>query len=237
MAQKMQPGFVMAPNDRFLSASQNAARARFADLFAGKLAIITPLLWLLFAINLMVFYFVNVWLQTIVTPAILKVGGSAATAQNASLMFQLGGSVCALAICRFVDRMGLRPVILLILLGMPATAAIGYFATSPLLVWVAFASGFCLLGAQFGLNATAGMIYPTHVRSLGVGYAFGIGRFGAFGGPALGGMLIGMNLPLHNLYVIAATPLVISLIACLIMIRLQAATDVKNGSPVRGFPS
>jgi AAHS family 4-hydroxybenzoate transporter-like MFS transporter len=195
---------------------------------------ITPLLWLLFALNLMVFYFVNVWLQTIVTPAILKAGGSAATAQNASLMFQLGGSICALLMCRFVDKMGLRPVVLLILLGMPATAAIGYYATSPWLVWVAFASGFCLLGVQFGLNATAGIVYPTQVRSLGVGYAFGIGRFGAFGGPALGGVLIGMNLPLQSLYVIAATPLVVSLIACLIMIRLLAAAEVKNGAPLLG---
>jgi AAHS family 4-hydroxybenzoate transporter-like MFS transporter len=133
-----------------------------------------------------------------------------------------------------VDKMGLRPVVLLILLGMPATAAIGYYATSPWLVWVAFASGFCLLGVQFGLNATAGIVYPTQVRSLGVGYAFGIGRFGAFGGPALGGVLIGMNLPLQSLYVIAATPLVVSLIACLIMIRLLAATEVKNGAPLLG---
>ena len=83
-----------------------------ADLFAGKFATITPLLWLLFAINLMVFYFVTIWMQTIITPAIVKAGGSAATAQNANLMFQLGGSICALVMCRFVDRMGLRPVVL-----------------------------------------------------------------------------------------------------------------------------
>jgi MFS transporter, AAHS family, 4-hydroxybenzoate transporter len=234
IAQKMQPGLVMGPNDRFVAAGQNAARARFADLFAARLAVITPLLWLLFALNLMVFYFVNVWLQTLVTPAILKAGGSAATAQNASLMFQLGGSICALLMCRFVDKMGLRPVVLLIVLGMPTTAAIGYFATSSLLVWVAFASGFCLLGVQFGLNATAGIIYPTHVRSLGVGYAFGICRFGAFGGPALGGMLIGMNLPLQSLYIIAATPLVISLIACLVMIGLLATADTANRAPALG---
>ena len=220
LAQIMQPGLVIRPDDRFTSASHNSSKARFADLFAGRFALITPLLWLLFAINLMVFYFVNIWLQTIITPAILKAGGTAATAQYAGLMFQLGGSVCGVAMCRFIDRMGLRPVILLILLGIPSTAAIGYYATSPALIWLAFASGFCLLGIQFGLNATAGMLYPTHVRSLGVGYAFGIGRFGAFGGPALGGMLIGMNVSLQNLYVISAAPLVISLLVCLVMIRI-----------------
>jgi AAHS family 4-hydroxybenzoate transporter-like MFS transporter len=226
IARKMQPGFEMAPADRFISASQSAPRARFADLFVGKLAIVTPLLWLLFAINLMVFYFVNIWMQTVITPAILKAGGVAATAQDASLMFQLGGSICALVICRFVDRMGLRPIIILILLGMPATAAIGYVATSPWLIWVTFAAGFCLLGIQFGLNAMSGVLYPTHVRSLGVGYAFGIGRFGAFGGPAIGGLLIGMNLPLSNLYVLAATPLIISLIACIALIRVHAPAEI-----------
>jgi AAHS family 4-hydroxybenzoate transporter-like MFS transporter len=223
IARRMQPGFTMGPNDRFVTGSQNVERARFADLFTGQFAITTPLLWLLFAINLMVFYFVNIWMQTIITPAIIKAGGVAATAQDASLMFQLGGSICALVMCRFVDKLGLRPVILLILLGIPATAAIGYAATTPWLIWATFASGFCLLGVQFGLNATAGIMYPTHVRSLGVGYAFGIGRFGAFGGPALGGMLIGMNLPLQNLYLVAAMPLVISLVACFILIRLQAS--------------
>ena len=225
IAGKMQPGFTMAPDDRFVSVSQSAKRARFSDLFAGRLAIATPLLWLLFAINLMVFYFVNIWLATIVTPAIVQAGGSVTTAQTATFMFQLGGTICALMMCRFVDRLGLRPVIVLILFGIPATAAIGFFATSPWLIWMAFASGFCLLGIQFGLNATSGIVYPTHVRSLGVGYAFGIGRFGAFGGPALGGLLIGMNLPLNQLYTIAATPLIISLVACMVMIRLADSAN------------
>ena len=153
----------------------------------------------------------------------MAAGGSAATAQDAGLMFQLGGSICALVMCRFVDRLGLRPVLLLIALAIPTTALIGYYATSSALVWIAFASGFCLLGVQFGLNAFAGMLYPTHVRSLGVGYAFGIGRFGAFGGPALGGVLIGMRTPLTELYLIAVAPLILSVIACFAMIALSEA--------------
>ena len=194
IAQKIQPGLVVGPDDRFVSSERHwvetALRRSVRRQARGRHAIAVASV----RHQPHGVLFVNIWLQTIITPAILKAGGSAATAQNANLMFQLGGSICALAMCRFVDRLGLRPVILLILLGMPATAAIGYVATSPALVWVTFVSGFCLLGIQFGLNATAGILYPTHVRSLGVGYAFGIGRFGAFGGPALGGMLIGMNL-------------------------------------------
>jgi AAHS family 4-hydroxybenzoate transporter-like MFS transporter len=235
VARRIEPSLVIGPDDRFVSSTEHAAKPRLADLFVGKFAGVTPLLWLLFAINLMVFYFVTTWMQTIITPAMVKAGGSAATVQNASLMFQLGGSICALVICRFVDRMGLRPVILLIVLAIPATAAIGYMATSPELIWVTFASGFCLLGIQFGLNATAGILYPSHVRSLGVGAAFGVGRFGAFGGPAIGGALIGMRLPLQQLYLLAAAPLVISLIACIIMIRIaDTAQGAEVGEPVLG---
>ena len=44
-----------------------------------------------------------------------------------------------------------------------------------------------------------------------------------------------MNLTLQNLYIIAAVPLVISLIACLIMIYLyDAASDAKGGAPALG---
>jgi len=176
-------GTTIGPNDVIVSASHNRDKARFIDLFVGKFALITPLMWLLFAINLMVFYFVNIWLQTIITPALIKAGGNAATAQNAGLMFQLGGSVCGLVMCRFVDKMGLRPVILLILLGIPSTAAIGYLATTPWLVWITFVSGFCLLGIQFGLNATAGIMYPTHVRALGVALPYALAN-ALFGGTA-----------------------------------------------------
>ena len=221
LAQRMRSDIEVGPQDRIVTLHHSGVQARFSDLFAGKFAVLTPLLWLLFAINLMVFYFIGSWMQTIIGPAIAKAGGNPATAQTANAMFQLGGSVCGLVMARFIDRMGLRPVVLLIVLAIPATAAIGYFATTPWLIWVASAAGFCLLGIQFGLNATAGMIYPTYVRSYGVGWAFGIGRFGAFGGPALGGMLIAMQVPLGQLYLYAATPLIISLLACLWMIRLH----------------
>ena len=221
LARRMTSTIEIGADDRIVASDRGAVKARLGDLFSGRFAVLTPLLWLLFAINLMVFYFVGSWMQTIIGPAIVKAGGNPATAQTANAMFQLGGSVCGLVMARFVDRLGLRPVIGLIVRASPATAAIGYYATRPELVLVASIAGFCLLGIQFGLNATAGMIYPTHVRSYGVGWAFGIGRFGAFGGPAIGGMLIGMNVPLGQLYLYAALPLVISLVACIMMIRLH----------------
>jgi AAHS family 4-hydroxybenzoate transporter-like MFS transporter len=74
-------------------------------------------------------------------------------------------------------------------------------------------AGFCTLGAQFGNNAASGLIYPTAIRSRGVGWALGVGRFGSVIGPLAGGMLIGMKLPRKQLFLLAAVPMVVGLIA------------------------
>src|SRR3984893_9772742 len=71
---------------------------------------------------------------------------------------------------------------------------------------VVFISGMCLLGGQIGLNALAGTIYPTFVRSTGAGWALGIGRIGSILGPVVGGVLIGMKLSMPALFVCAAIP-------------------------------
>jgi AAHS family 4-hydroxybenzoate transporter-like MFS transporter len=85
---------------------------------------------------------------------------------------------------------------------------------------VVFLGGFCVLGLQFGLNATAAMIYPTSIRSNGAGWALGVGRVGSIAGPLVGGALIAMKAPVQQLYVIAAVPLLVGAIACFVLMRL-----------------
>ena len=75
-------------------------------------------------------------------------------------------------------------------------------------------------GAQFGNNASAGLLYPTSVRARGVGLALSIGRFGSIIGPAAGAMLLGLDISMQTLFLIAALPVVIGLIAALLLTRL-----------------
>jgi AAHS family 4-hydroxybenzoate transporter-like MFS transporter len=107
-------------------------------------------------------------------------------------------------------------------LAVPAIAAIGYFAdqSQSLVLMAAFAAGFCVLGLQFGLNAASGMIYPTPVRALGSGWAFGIGRFGSILGPIFGGYLVAQHLPLPDLFLIWAVPSCVGFLACLTLTLL-----------------
>jgi AAHS family 4-hydroxybenzoate transporter-like MFS transporter len=51
--------------------------------------------------------------------------------------------------------------------------------TQPLLMALLCVEGFCLLGAQGSLYALAANVYPTNIRSTGVGAAAGFGRAGA----------------------------------------------------------
>ena len=232
IARKLAPNQVIANDARFTTATAlrhatvhggivASILRSLSGLFTGRFAIVTPLIWLLFAINLMVFYFVNIWTPAILGPIVVHAGGAADTAFKALFAFQIAGTLGGLMLTGFLDKMGLRPVFLLIIIAMPVTAAIGWSASNGLLVAFAAAAGFCLLTIQFGLNASVGIIYPTEIRSNGVGWAFGIGRFGAILGPLIGAYLLGQHVSVDALFAYVAAPLVISAIACLVLIRLH----------------
>lgn len=187
-----------------------------SELFTGRLALITPILWVLFAINLMVFYFMNSWIPLIFTDA----GMSAGTIAIAVSWFQWGGTLGGLAMARPTDLWGFVPVGVLFLVGVPIVAAVGMLehSSAGTLLFMVGLAGFCTLGLQFGLNALAGLIYPTRYRSNGLGWAFGMGRIGSFLGPVLGGVLIAMHQPFAQLFLYASIPLIVGLLFTLVMI-------------------
>ena len=74
-------------------------------------------------------------------------------------------------------------------------------------------SGFCVLGAQFGNNASAGLLYPTAFRAKGVGWALAVGRIGSIAGPMVGARLIGLKLPLRQLFLAPAMPMLVGAVA------------------------
>ena len=51
-------------------------------------------------------------------------------------------------------------------------------------------TGFCLSGAQTGLNAYAPGCYPTMARATGVSWMLGVGRLGSILGSSIGGLLL-----------------------------------------------
>jgi AAHS family 4-hydroxybenzoate transporter-like MFS transporter len=188
-----------------------------AQLFSGRLAFITPILWLCFITALMANYFLNSWL-----PLIFENSGF--TAQQSGLAiscYHYGGTVGGLFVALVLGRFGFTAIAALFVLAVPAIAAIGLpgisFAT---MVSAVALAGFCTLGAQFGNNAASGLLYPTVYRSRGVGWALGVGRLGSVIGPLVGGVLLGRRLPLQQLFIFAALPMAAGLIASAVLARL-----------------
>jgi AAHS family 4-hydroxybenzoate transporter-like MFS transporter len=215
MLRRLDPKLELSESDQFVTNEVAGSKFRLSQLFEGRFALATPLLWLVFAVNLMIFYFINSWMPTLVA----AVDGTATRGVLALTIFQLGGTCGGLALSRLVDKHGLKPITIMFCIAVPVVASIGYLALSSpdLMLVAAFVGGFCVLGLQFGLNATPGMLYPTSCRANGAGFAFGVGRVGAVLGPIVGGILVGMQLPVNVLYVYAAVPLVLGAIACFIL--------------------
>jgi len=91
-------------------------------LFADGLALITPLLWICFACNLMGFYFLLSWLPTLLTGAKLPPSEAAI----ATALVQIGGTVGGLALARPIDAKGFLPVTILFACSVLAVGALGY---------------------------------------------------------------------------------------------------------------
>src|ERR1700733_555394 len=230
----MQPGLTLDPASNFvIGGEDNRQKFSYAAIFKGRLAWITPMFWLSNAINLMIFYFVNQWMPTILA-------GNGVPAGRAGLAVtgvQLAGTLGGLIIMRPLDLFGFIPVPILFALAIPIIACIGLSGLSVTMTFVLVAAaGFCLLGLQFGNIASETNMYPTYIRSWGVGSCFGAGRVGSVIGPYVGGYLIAAHMPLQQMFMIAAIPLVLGLVNSIVLVPLYR-TEWANQGGMRGMPA
>ena len=221
LVHQIRPDFVIPPNARFvIEDERNYAKFNPKLLFSEGLALITPLVWLLFILNLMGFFFLLSWTPTLLVTAAHQppaVGALAGTA------LQLGGTCGALLLCRWLDRQRFLAIAILFALAVPVVGSVGWFGTTSqtALVIAAFLSGFIVLGIQTGINVVGALIYPTSLRSNGSGWQLGIGRIGSIVGPLLGAAFVGMAI--EQLYMWAALPFAVGAVIAFIVWRLTEA--------------
>jgi MFS transporter, AAHS family, 4-hydroxybenzoate transporter len=217
---EIRPGFQVPPNARFVIEDEKQYPGfNPAYLFRDGLALITPLLWLLFALNLMGYFFLISWTPTLMTAAKLP----PATAALAGASLQVGGTIGALVLCWWLQKHRFLAVSILFVIAVPVVASIGYAGlTSQTAVLVAtFLAGFFVLGIQSGINVVGALVYPTSLRANGSGWELGIGRIGSIVGPLVGALFVGM--PVQNLYMWSALPFAGGAIVCFVIYRLNAA--------------
>ncbi len=217
----IRPDYVVPPNAKFVIEDEKQyAGFSPGHLFRDGLALITPLLWLLFALNLMGYFFLISWTPTLMIAAKLP----PATAALAGASLQVGGTVGALLLCWWLQKHRFLAVAILFVVAVPAVGAIGFaagLASQTAVLVTIFVAGFLVLGIQSGINVIGAMVYPTSLRANGSGWELGIGRIGSIVGPLVGGLLIG--LPVDQLYMWSALPFAAGAVICFIIHRLNAA--------------
>ncbi|MEH6543764.1 MAG: MFS transporter [Porticoccaceae bacterium] len=161
----------------------------------------TLLIWTVFFFNLMVVYFLYSWIPTL----LVNSGYALAQASQTLVVLNVGGALSPFIFAWMIRRWGSRPVLSsCFLLGALSMMILGQVSSSSLtlVMTMAFFSGFFIVGGQISINAFSSYLYPTTIRSTGVGWANGIGRAGSIVGPILAGALITMALGLNVYFVV-----------------------------------
>lgn len=223
------PGFKVPPNATFIiEDEQQFPGFNPVYLFRQGLWLITPLLWLLFALNLMGYFFLLSWTPTLM--AVLKLPPSVGALAGA--MIQVGGTVGALVLARWFERRRFFAIAIVFVIAVPVVASIGFAGTTSTtaLAIAAFCAGFCVLGIQTGINVAGALVYPTSLRANGSGWELGIGRIGSIIGPLVGALFVG--LPVEKLYMWSSLPFALGAVVCFAIwklneARLQAHPELK----------
>lgn len=213
--------------DRFELAEPPARGMPVAQLLGGRLAPATLLLWLVFFLNLGLLYLFSSWLPTLLN----EIGLSLPVAQRTAALFQLGGVAGGFVLAGLIKRFG--PFVLLMgSYTLAAVALIGLSLHLSVYLLVALAvliTGNGINGAQVALNAISATLYPTAARASGVGWALGVGRFGAIVGPLVAGTLMYAGVAAAHVFWLAALP---TLGCALAVALLRSAVARTAASPV-----
>ncbi len=194
-------------------------------LFTENRASITLLLWIAFAMSLMGHYFLTSWLPTILAGAAVPF----TYAVISGALLQGGGGVGGLLICWITDKKGILSIALAFCAGAPFVVFVPQARGSVLLI-LSFLIGFFLIGSQIALNSISGTIYPTEIRSTGVGWALGVGRIGSILGPVVGGILISRDVPMQSLFILIALVILLCAVSVLMLWRIAEARQFSVSS-------
>lgn len=180
-----------------------AVHKGLVDLFRGRLAVMTILVWSTYLLNTMVLYGLSVWL-----PSLLVNQGFSLVKSYTYAMVQAGGAAFGgLALGLLMDRFGRKSgLVLTYLLGGFAVVFFGLARTDFHLFLAGAATGIFVVGTPTALNVVCSEIYPTGVRSTGIASAQAAGRIGSIMGPLAGGMLQAFEVSFHQFFLLFAVP-------------------------------
>jgi AAHS family 4-hydroxybenzoate transporter-like MFS transporter len=215
-ASALDPSLQVDERTRFVLGEAPASKGSLAAIFSGRFAIVTPLLWYVFAASLFTIFIRSSWLPLLLSDA----GVSRERVALVSVLVDTMGSVTGVISGFVLGRLGLVWPALLFLLGAVGMAALAHVGLGGYaLEAAAICIGLGNTGGQAAINASAALIYPTPCRPTGVGAALGMGRFGAILGPMIGAAIIAAGATPRDMFMVPVVPLILAGLALILMRR------------------
>ncbi len=202
-------------NVRVVADEERLIGVPLKHLFSEGRAGATLLLWVPFIMAFATLATVVVW-----TPTLLRANGIAPSQAAVALGFHGIGALIGMASAgRLMERFGTLAVLVpAFVLGTVATGALGFAATSVISTSVILG----LIGVFVGMGASgaialASLTYPTAIRSTGVGWAMGMGRFGQVIAPLLTSLMLASGFGPAKIFLVAAiAPLIAAVFIALL---------------------
>jgi MFS transporter, AAHS family, 4-hydroxybenzoate transporter len=217
---------------RFVSDETRIEGAPLKQLFVDGRATRTILLWVPFFTAFGTLALAVVW-----TPLLLRDNGiSPAQASIVIGVHGIGALIGMGSAGRLMERFGSAPVLCpALVLGAIVTAMLGYSATSV----ISMSAALFLIGLLVGLGASgaialAALTYPTAIRSSGVGWAMGMGRFGQVLAPLLASALVAASWSNIQLFLIVSLA---PLCGALAIVALMVSGENARATQAAGITS
>ncbi len=220
-------GTAALPAARFTLPGEHLRRQPIRDLFAGGRAPSTLMIWLVLTMDVTTIGSLVFWIPTLLNSA----GQSAAQGINFSVVLLMGGIVGAFLIGWCMDRFGAYRI--LIPAHLCATLFIVTFALqvkrSP--VALAFLIGLTLNGGTSGSQGLLARLYPTALRTTGVGWAAAVSRLIGIAQPLLLGVMLAARWTPTTTLLACSVPAVISMLALSVLSQDRFGITAREAIP------
>ncbi len=227
---RVEPGKNFDAAARFIVRDPRLAGLTVSHLFRDGRTAMTILLWIAQFMNLLILLFLLSW-----TPSLLREAGlDMQTSIWTTVGFSVGGVIGAIAIGRFMDRFNPFAVLAIgLTCSAGCIALVAHSLAHPFLLQLAVCmTGIGVAGCQNSINTLSGMLYPTAIRSTGVGWSMGIGRIGSIVGPFLGGMFLAAGWDVPMIIMVQTIPALIAALCILGIPRVRPSdTPTQRLSP------
>ncbi|ALP68762.1 MFS transporter [Paraburkholderia caribensis] len=228
LAGNLEPTYSPTADDHFVGPASTVDSSKpIRQLFTRERALSTLMLWIACFICLFIVYGLSSWLSKLMVSA----GYTSASALTFLLVMNIGGMIGAILGGFLSDRLNIKYVlVVMFLMAAGSIATLGYGA-SPWMIYVLVAvAGASTIGTQNLINAYAGQYYPIAIRTTGVGWMLGIGRFGAIISPVAIGALVNLNLSREQYFMAIGVPGLVAAIAVLLTNRVDNSMDFSEGN-------